>query len=84
MNYINYASILGGLLSALAIVAIWRVKTVRYSISHVFQVLFPLLVLLVCALPFFDMKAFFCRCCVVHGVQLHVAKHASAVRSGNP
>lgn len=59
MNYINYASILGGLLSALAIVAIWRVKTVRYSISHVFQVLFPLLVLLVCALPFFDMKAFF-------------------------
>ena len=59
MNYINYASILGGLLSALAIVAIWRVKTVRYSISHVFRALFPLLVMLVCALPFFDMKAFF-------------------------
>ena len=27
---------------------------------------------------------FLARCCVVHGVQLHVAKHASAVRSGNP
>ena len=59
MTYINYASIVGGLVSALALVALWRFRTIRYSISHLFRVLFPLLVLVICALPFFGTEVFF-------------------------
>jgi len=59
MVYINYASILGGLVSALALMVIWKFRTIRYSINHLFRVLFPFLVLLMCALPFFGAEAFF-------------------------
>ena len=57
MMYINYASVLGGLVSALALVAIWRFRTIRYSINHLFRVMFPFLVVVLCALPFIGMDS---------------------------
>lgn len=66
MMYINYASVLGGLVSALAIAAIWRFRTIRYSINYLFRVMFPFLVLLLCALPFIGMESFVVAAAVLY------------------
>lgn len=58
MAYINCASVSGGLVSALVLAAVWRFKTIRYSINYLFRVVFPFLVLLLCALPFFGTESF--------------------------
>lgn len=52
MAYINYASILGGLVSALVLVSIWKFRTIRYSVNYLFRGMFPFLVIALCALPF--------------------------------
>lgn len=58
MMYINYASVLGGLLSALVLAALWRFRTIRYSVNYLFRAVFPLLVLVLCVLPFAGMESF--------------------------
>ena len=85
MNYINYASILGGLLSALAICG--HMEGQNGSVQHqprVSGTVSPVGATCLRPAVFRHEGVFLARCCVVHGVQLHVAKHASAVRSGNP
>lgn len=59
MASVNQASVLGGLVSAIVLMALWRTRTVRYSINHVFRAIFPVLVLVMCALPFCGMEPFF-------------------------
>lgn len=58
MAYINNASVLGGLVSALVLAAVWRFRTIRYSINYLFRVVFPFLVLLLCILPFLGTESF--------------------------
>ena len=58
MAYINAASVAGGLLAALALAWIWRSATIRYRISSLFRGMFPVLVVLLCALPFFGTGPF--------------------------
>lgn len=66
MAYINYASVLGGLVSALVLAAVWRFRTIRYSINYLFRIVFPFLVLLLCALPFFGAESFVASAAVLY------------------
>ncbi|MFD0702480.1 hypothetical protein DMP06_00400 [Slackia equolifaciens] len=58
MSFVNVASILGGCIAAAAIAAIWRFRTVKFSINRLFCVVFPLLVVALCALPFCGVEQF--------------------------
>ena len=40
-----------------ALRSIWRFRTIRYSINHLFRVMFPFLVVVLCALPFIGMDS---------------------------
>lgn len=51
-DIVNYASMLGGLIAALVILAIWRRHTIRSSITRLFRLLFPFIVITLCAMPF--------------------------------
>ncbi len=52
MIFINYSSALAGLFAPIALMALWRFRTVRYNIDGVFRLAFPLIVVALGILPF--------------------------------
>ncbi|WP_417177743.1 helix-turn-helix transcriptional regulator [Adlercreutzia equolifaciens] len=52
MTFVNYGSALAGLFAPIALMLLWRFRTVRYTIDGVFRLAFPLIVVALGALPF--------------------------------
>lgn len=73
MNYINYASVLAGFASPLVIMALWRFRTIRYDIDRLFRVLFPFLVVALCALPFLGTGPFIPAAAVLYALYSFVS-----------
>lgn len=44
MTFVNYGSALAGLFAPIALMLLWRFRTVRYTIDGVFRLAFPLIV----------------------------------------
>lgn len=53
-SYINNASMLGGWIAAVAIIVIWRFKTIRFNVGSLFRMTFPVFILLFVAWSYFD------------------------------
>lgn len=51
-SFVNWASFVGGIASAVVLSCIWRSRTVRFSVPWMLRMLFPMLVFALCLLPF--------------------------------